>query len=56
MWNACVNCKAQIGVALEDVAKILGPKGKLEVWDAIGEVFDSKYDLYYRLRKKEEAK
>lgn len=56
MWYSCLDCRAKIGVALEDVAKILGPKGKLEVWDAIGEVFDKKYDLYYKLRKKEEGK
>lgn len=58
MWESCPNCRAIIGVTLDDLAKQLtGRKEKVEAWDAIGEVFDWKYDLYYKVRKKkEEAK
>lgn len=57
---SCLNCRAEIGAGFERIVRGLRSRSHVterEAWDAMGEVFDIKYDnLYKRLKKEAAAK
>lgn len=59
IWCSCPTCRSEIGVGLETISKSFlrryAPK-PIDLWDAIGEVFDFKYDLVYKAKRKEAEK
>lgn len=41
-WSECLNCRAIIGVGIENIIKDLAPTEA--AWDAVAEVFSDRYD------------